>query len=171
MTRKSKRAKPEPDEPAADQPTADQPAADLPAADMPAAGTPAVDIVGTWIRQEPDAAPYPDEITFDSDGIYSGKNAPGSAVASKLDVGVFDRIDETSIRMSTATDRNETFGLDVSEDDLKLVDEEGKELSYKRKSDDVASAAFEPAEVDEADAAEGADEAATGGSSNEEWKP
>lgn len=144
MTKKRKPAKQEPD---------------MPEPDKPAEG-----IVGTWIRQESDAAPYPDEITFDPDGLYSGNKASGSAVASKLDVGVFNRIDEKSIRMSTATDRDETFALDVSEDNLKLVDEEGKELSYKRKSDGRTSA-------DVASAVDKADEAPTGGSSNEEWMP
>ncbi len=147
--------------------------------DVPEPERPAEDIVGTWIRQEPDAAPYPDEITFDPDGIYSGKKAPGSGVESKLDAGVFDRIDKTSIRLSTATDRDETFALDVSEDDLKLVDEEGKELSYKRKSEsdmpaDVASAAAESDEPDAATESEGAEataEAPARGSSNEEWMP
>ena len=151
MTKKRKSPTPEPD-------------------DLPEPEKPAEDIVGTWVRQEPDAAPYPDEITFDPDGIYSGRKAAGSAVASKLDAGVFDRIDKTSIRMSTATDRDETFALDVSADDLKLVDEEGKELSYKRKSErymaeDVASA---DTESDEADAA---DDAPARESSNEEWMP
>lgn len=128
---------------------------------------PAVDIVGTWVRQESDEAPYPDEITFDPDGIYSGKKAPGSPVASKLDVGVFDRLDETSIRMSTATDRDETFALDVSADDLKLVDEEGKELSYKRKTDDLPSELGESPDVESTKAGE----AAAGPPSNEEWTP
>jgi hypothetical protein len=108
MTKKSKSAKQEPVEPAAD-------------------------IVGTWIRQERDEAPYPDELTFEADGIYRGRK--GSPIASKLDVGVFDRTDETSIRMSTATDRDETFSLDVSADQLKLVDEQGKGFSYKRSPD------------------------------------
>jgi hypothetical protein len=93
---------------------------------------PHADIVGTWTREEPDEAPYPDELTFEVDGIYSGKKAPGSLVASKLDVGVFERISETSIRMSTATDRDETFALDAAPDLLKLVDEQGKKLSYRR---------------------------------------
>ena len=93
------------------------------------------DIVGTWVRAQSDDTPYPDEITFAPDGIYSGKMAPGSRSASKLDVGVFDRIDEKSIRMSTSTDRDETFALDVSGEDLKLVDEAGQELAYKRRPD------------------------------------
>jgi hypothetical protein len=152
MTKKRKPAEQEPDKPEPDKAELDKPSAD---------------IVGTWVRQEPDAAPYPDEITFDPDGIYSGKKASGSAVASKLDVGVFDRIDETSIRMSTATDRDETFDLDVSEDDLKLVDEEGKELSYKRKSDVLAPADIAPADPESQEN----DEPATRGSSNEEWMP
>jgi len=76
---------------------------------------PDADIVGTWIREQPDEAPYPDELTFEADGIYSGKKAPGSQIASKLDVGAFERIDETSIRMSTATDRDETFQLDLGQ--------------------------------------------------------
>jgi hypothetical protein len=93
------------------------------------------DIVGTWVRAPSDDTPYPHEITFAPDGIYSGKMAPGSRSASKLDVGVFDRIDEKSIRMSTSTDRDETFALDVSDEDLKLVDEAGQELAYKRRPD------------------------------------
>lgn len=97
---------------------------------------PAGDIVGTWIRQKRDETPYPDELTFEADGIYRGTMAPGSRTASKLDVGVFDRIDETSIRMSTATDRDETFSLDASADQLKLTDEQGHRLSYTRSPDD-----------------------------------
>lgn len=128
---------------------------------------PAADIVGTWIREESDEAPYPDELTFAADGIYSGKTAPGSPVASKLDVGVFDRIDETSIRMSTATDREETFTLDVSEDQLKLVDEQGKELLYKRSSDSGITVPEQSAEVD----SPAPDEAATDRTSEEEWMP
>ena len=163
MTKKRKPAEPEPE---SDRDEPDRHELE-PAKAEPETATSAADLVGTWVRQEPDAAPYPDEITFDPDGIYSGKKASGSAVASKLDVGVFDRIDETSIRMSTATDRDETFDLDVSADDLKLVDEEGKHLSYKRKADgpespDVAAADDPSAE---------ADESATRGSSNEEWMP
>ncbi len=118
------------------------------------------DIVGTWIRDQPDDEPYPDEITFESDGIYSGKKAPGSRLASKLDVGVFDRIDETSIRMSTSTDRLETFAVDVSDDALKLVDEDGKELSYTRQSEDAPAAEAATPEDDVA-----------GGSPSGDWKP
>jgi hypothetical protein len=161
MTKKRKPAEHEPD---LDEPGPVKPEPDKPEPDPEKS---AADIVGTWVRQEPDAAPYPDEITFDPDGIYSGKKASGSAVASKLDVGVFDRIDETSIRMSTATDRDETFDLDVSEDDLKLIDEEGKELSYKRKSDVLESADVAPNDP----ASPEADEPAAKGSSNEEWMP
>jgi len=163
MTKKRK-----PSEPGPDRAETGKRAPDKPEPDKAETETSAADLVGTWVRQEPDAAPYPDEITFDPDGIYSGKKASGSAVASKLDVGVFDRIDETSIRMSTATDRDETFALDVSEDDLKLVDEEGKQLSYKRKADGGESAAVpaaddRPAELDEP--------ASTRSASNEEWTP
>jgi len=103
---------------------------------------PHADIVGTWIREERDDAPYPDELTFEVDGIFSGKKAPGSSVASKLDVGVFERVSETSIRMSTATDRDETFSLDAAADKLKLVDEKGKQLSYRR-SPGLGCASFE----------------------------
>ncbi|MDF2734761.1 MAG: hypothetical protein K0S97_1384 [Chloroflexota bacterium] len=161
MTKKQKIVQQEPDRPEPEDPEPEKPAAD---------------IVGTWIRQEPDAAPYPDEITFDPDGIYSGKKAFGSRVASKLDSGVFDRIDKTSIRMSTATDRDETFALDVSEDDLKLVDEDGKELSYKRKSEDYMSADVAPSDSESAsttasDVVDATDDAPASGSSNEEWMP
>jgi hypothetical protein len=135
VTEKSKRAKPKPAQPPGDQ-----------------------DLVGTWFREEPDEAPYPDELTFEADGIYRGKMAPGSRTASKLDVGVFDRIDETSIRMSTATDREETFSVDASADRLKLTDQEGTELSYTRtpgagatvpeRSSEAGSAAAEKAGTD-----------------------
>lgn len=106
------------------------------------------DLVGTWFREERDEAPYPDELTFEADGIYRGKMAPGRRTASKLDVGVFDRIDETSIRMSTATDRDETFALDASPDRLKLTDEEGTKLSYTRNASDVRSPTTETASTD-----------------------
>jgi hypothetical protein len=142
MTKKSKSAKQEPVEPAAD-------------------------IVGTWIREERDEAPYPDELTFEADGIYRGRKAPGSPIASKLDVGVFDRTDETSIRMSTATDRNETFSLDVSTDQLKLVDEQGKELSYKRSPDGGITVLDQSPDVD----SPAPDEAITDRTSEEEWMP
>jgi len=99
------------------------------------------DLVGTWVREERDEAPYPDELTFEADGIYRGKMAPGSRTASKLDVGVFDRLDETSIRMSTATDRDETFSLDTSADRLQLTDEEGTKLSYTRSPEAGATVA------------------------------
>ena len=99
------------------------------------------DIVGTWFREGPDEAPYPDELTFEADGIYRGKMAPGSRTASKLDVGVFNRIDETSIRMSTATDHDETFSLDASADRLKLTDEQGTKLSYTRSPETGAAVA------------------------------
>jgi hypothetical protein len=128
---------------------------------------PAPDIVGTWIREERDEGPYPDELTFAADGIYSGKKAPGSSIASKLDVGVFDRIDESSIRMSTATDRDETFSLDVSEDQLKLVDEQGKELLYKRSPD---SGKTVPEQSSDADSP-APDKATTDRKSEEEWMP
>ena len=128
---------------------------------------PAADIVGTWIGEERDEGPYPDELTFAADGIYSGKKAPGSPIASKLDVGVFDRIDETSIRMSTATDRDETSSLDVSEDQLKLVDEHGNELSYKRSPDSGTTVPEQSAEVD----SPAPDEATTDRKSGEEWLP
>lgn len=137
MTGKSRPARRKPAEPAGDE-----------------------DLVGTWFREERDEAPYPDELTFEADGIYHGKMAPGRRTASKLDVGVFDRIDETSIRMSTATDRDETFSLDASPDRLKLTDEEGTKLSYKRSPDermtgaertsDVRSSAAEKASSDQA---------------------
>jgi hypothetical protein len=133
----------------------------------PEPADPSQDIVGTWVRDARDDAPYPDEITFDRDGIYSGKKAPGSLVASKLDAGIFDRIDEKSIRMSTATDREETFAVDVSEDALVLVDEEGKELSYKRRSEDEAPAMVSPDSPPEAEA-EPDQRVDTG---TEEWTP
>jgi len=125
------------------------------------------DLVGTWVREERDEAPYPDELTFDADGIYHGKMAPGSRVASKLDVGVFDRIDETSIRMSTATDRDETFSLDASADQLKLTDEEGTELSYTRSPEAAATVAEPPSDGDSADA----EKTGTGPTSEGEWIP
>jgi hypothetical protein len=128
---------------------------------------PAADIVGTWIREECDEAPYPDELTFAADGIYSGKKAPGSPIASKLDVGVFDRIDETSIRMSTATDRDETFSFDVSADQLKLVDEQGKEFSYKRSPDGGITVPEQSSDVD----SPAPDAATTDRKSDEEWMP
>jgi hypothetical protein len=128
---------------------------------------PAADIVGTWIREERDEAPYPDELTFAADGIYSGRKAPGSRIASKLDVGSFDRIDETSIRMSTATDRDETFSLDVSEDQLKLVDEQGKELLYKRSPDSGKPVPEQSSEVD----SPAPDEDTTDRKTKEEWMP
>jgi hypothetical protein len=40
---------------------------------------PSKDIVGTWIREERDEAPYPDQLTFEADGIYRGKKAPGES--------------------------------------------------------------------------------------------
>lgn len=127
----------------------------------------AADIVGTWTREERDDAPYPDELTFAADGIYSGKKAPESPIASKLDVGVFDQIDETSIRMSTATDREETFSLDVSEDQLKLVDEQGKELLYKRSPDSGLTIPEQSSDVD----SPAPDEDTTDRKSEEEWMP
>jgi hypothetical protein len=135
VTEKSNRAKPKPAKPPGDE-----------------------DLVGTWFREEPNEATYPDELTFEADGIYRGKMAPGSRTAGKLDVGVFDRIDESSIRMSTATDRYETFSLDAAADRLKLTDEEGTELSYRRnpraggtvaeRSSDAGSAAAETTGTD-----------------------
>jgi hypothetical protein len=125
------------------------------------------DLVGTWVREERDEAPYPDELTFEADGIYRGKMAPGSHSASKLDVGVFDRIDETSIRMSTATDREETFSLDASADRLKLTDEEGKELSYTRSPEAGSAVAEESSDEGSAPAEKtGADPTPEG-----EWMP
>ena len=89
-------------------------------------------IVGTWIRQHRKDDSYPDELTFESDGLYTGRKTARSAKASKLDLGVFEHIDEKSVRMSTATDRDETFAVETSESELKLVDEEGLELLYAR---------------------------------------
>ncbi len=125
------------------------------------------DIVGTWIREERDEAPYPDELTFEADGIFHGKKAPGSPTASKLDVGVFEKIDETSLRMSTATDREETFALDVSADQLKLVDERGKELSYKRIRDGGITVPEQSSGVE----TPAPEETVTDQTSDEEWMP
>ena len=125
------------------------------------------DLVGTWFREERDEAPYPDELTFEADGIYRGKMAPGSRTASKLDVGVFDRIDETSIRMSTATDRDETFSLDASADRLNLTDEEGTKLAYTRSPEAGAAAAERSS--DEGSAA--ADQTGTDPTGEGEWMP
>ena len=50
--------------------------------------------------------------------------------------------------MSTATDRDETFSLDASADQLKLVDEQGKELSYKRSPDDGTTVPEQSSDVD-----------------------
>ena len=125
------------------------------------------DLVGTWFREERDEAPYPDELTFEADGIYRGKMAPGSRTASKLDVGVFDRIDETSIRMSTATDRDETFSLDASADRLNLTDEEGTKLAYTRNREAGAAAAERSS--DEGSAA--ADQTGTDPTGEGEWTP
>jgi hypothetical protein len=125
------------------------------------------DLVGTWFREEPDEAPYPDELTFEADGIYRGKMAPGRRSASKLDVGVFDRIDETSIRMSTATDRDETFSLDASPDRLRLTDEEGTKLSYTRSPDDGTTVAERSSDAGSA----AAEKASTDRASEGEWMP
>ncbi len=102
--------------------------------DDPRPASAAGDIVGTWIREDDDETAYPDELTFEADGIYRGTKAAGSKTASKLDVGVFERTSETSIRISTSTDLTETFSLDADPDVVKLVDEEGRKLSYRRRS-------------------------------------
>ncbi|MGC5172133.1 hypothetical protein ACLQ2Q_15935 [Microbacterium sp. DT81.1] len=125
------------------------------------------DLVGTWFREERDDAPYPDELTFEADGIYHGKMAPGSRTASKLDVGVFDRIDEKSIRMSTATDRDETFSLDASADRLNLTDEDGTKLAYTRNPD--AARTVEERSSD--GGAAGDDEIGTDPTREGEWTP
>ena len=122
------------------------------------------DITGTWIRENPEESPYPDELTFEADGVYSGKKASGSPIASKLDVGVFNRLDDRSIRMSTATDRDETFELHASADQLKLIDEEGVELKYKRSGEGILlsdAATVDSATIDEE----------TGSPTTDEWQP
>jgi hypothetical protein len=124
------------------------------------------DITGTWIRENSEEGPYPDELTFEADGVYSGWKAPGSPVASKLDVGVFDQIDEHSIRMSTATDRDETFLLHASEDQLKLIDEEGTELRYKRSEGEELGAPDDSTDADST-----AHNEAVSDRRRDEWQP
>ena len=69
--------------------------------------------------------------------------------------------------MSTATDREETFSLDVSEDQLKLVDEQGKELLYKRSPDSGLTIPEQSSDVD----SPAPDEDTTDRKSEEEWMP
>lgn len=87
------------------------------------------ELLGRWKRIE-GSAPYPEALTFHSDGNY---RADASNVPAVWDVGTF-RIgdDDGTIVLSDWTDREVAYPVTLEGDEITLRDSEGRTLRYRR---------------------------------------
>jgi hypothetical protein len=91
-------------------------------------------IVGRWRKrwQDPDAAPYPDELQFSPDGLYHGTRGAGGASFTVWDAGTYDVIGRSGVRLSTANDQNVTYSYAIDGDEMTFIDPQGKRVCYGR---------------------------------------
>jgi len=88
---------------------------------------------GTWEKVTTSACSeaYPDRLVFQPNGLYFGHSEP-SGTFTTWDVGKFDVLADTAIRVSTADDAIVTYRFTLSGDTVTFVDPESCAFTYRR---------------------------------------
>lgn len=90
-------------------------------------------LAGTWEKttQSPCSQAYPDRITFQEKGLYTGeKDPPGTF--STWDVGKYTLIDAQRVKISTASDEIVTYEFSISGDVVTFIDPDGCKFGFRR---------------------------------------
>lgn len=90
-------------------------------------------LVGKWEKTTRSACSqmYPDHIEFQERGLYYGQKEP-QGTFTQWDVGTYEIVDPTHVKISTANDAIISYEFSISNDVLKFEDLDGCEFKYRR---------------------------------------
>ncbi|MGQ0603292.1 MAG: hypothetical protein ACT4QE_16540 [Anaerolineales bacterium] len=74
---------------------------------------------------------YPETLQFQRNGLYQGQKDPAGTF-TMWDVGTYETISDTQIKISTATDEIVTYEFTLQSNTLTFVDPEGCRFEYQR---------------------------------------
>jgi hypothetical protein len=75
---------------------------------------------------------YPDQLEFREHGLYSGAKDPGEFTL--WDLGTYQVVGPSRVRISTATDKQIDYDFVVAGDQLTFTDAEGVVFAYRRRA-------------------------------------
>jgi hypothetical protein len=89
--------------------------------------------LGAWEKITASACsrPYPDRIDFQEQGLYFGHTEPPGTF-TEWDVGTYEIISSTEVKISTANDAVIAYTFSLSSDVLTFVDPDRCEFKYRK---------------------------------------
>lgn len=92
-----------------------------------------MDITGTWtkISKLNCGEKYPEKITFRKNGLYQGEDSAYKAMHTVWDVGTFEIVKESLIKMSTSNDAIISYQISLKNKKLSFKDDAGCVTEYE----------------------------------------